>query len=498
MSGKLSGRLTHRVLRGLTSRHCGSSRPVTHNTLGRVEDDLDTIRCALVSIGRCPIASAEVLQVASRIQGLTVVNCASPHRGGSGFLAFIVVIETSASAHAVEVIEQLRKQAPAAPVLAVTDGADAGVLEALLAAGVTDFVSSPIDPVHLVARVRRALGLVPCTRPPSTQDSGKPSIRGLIYTSKALERTATRLHTMARCDANVLVVGETGTGKEVCAQAVHYLSARASNPWVPVNCGAIPGDLVETELFGHVKGAYTTALAARSGLVREAECGTLFLDDVDCLSLSAQAKLLRFLQEGEYRPVGSNQVLHADVRVIAASNCNLQLLAQKGGFRLDLFFRLSVLRLDLPALRERPEDIPVLTLHFMRHFGREFHSPISSLTPQALRVLCAHSWPGNVRELKHVIERAMLMARGPVLGEADIEIDGAAPALSDKLDESFRSAKQRAVSSFERAYLERMLVAHSGNIAHAADASKKDRRAFFELMRKYDLKPQQFRGDMPR
>ena len=330
MSGKLSGRLTHRVLRGLTSRHCGSSRPVTHNTLGRVEDDLDTIRCALVSIGRCPIASAEVLQVASRIQGLTVVNCASPHRGGSGFLAFIVVIETSASAHAVEVIEQLRKQAPAAPVLAVTDGADAGVLEALLAAGVTDFVSSPIDPVHLVARVRRALGLVPCTRPPSTQDSGKPSIRGLIYTSKALERTATRLHTMARCDANVLVVGETGTGKEVCAQAVHYLSARASNPWVPVNCGAIPGDLVETELFGHVKGAYTTALAARSGLVREAECGTLFLDDVDCLSLSAQAKLLRFLQEGEYQPVGSNQVLHADVRVIAASNCNLQLLAQKG------------------------------------------------------------------------------------------------------------------------------------------------------------------------
>jgi two-component system, NtrC family, response regulator GlrR len=459
---------------------------------------VDNIRCALISIGLCPIASTKVLEVASQISGLTVFDSTSESCEGLNFSAFIVVISAVALTQSVDAIERLRRQAPTAPVLAVTEGANAEILEALLSAGVTDFISMPIDTIQLVARLRRALGLTPQARPPAPQSDAKPSIRGLIYTSQALARTATRLHTMARCDANVLVVGETGTGKEVCAQAVHYLSARASNPWVPVNCGAIPGDLVETELFGHVKGAYTTALAARNGLVREAERGTLFLDDVDCLSLSAQSKLLRFLQEGEYRPVGSNQLLHANVRVIAASNCDLQLLAQKGAFRLDLYFRLSVLRLHLPALRERPEDIPVLALHFIRHFGREFHSTISGLTPHALKALCAHSWPGNVRELKHVMERAMLMSRGPILGEADIEIDGVNRAQPSEVDESFRSAKQRAVSSFERAYLERMLVAHSGNIAHAADASKKDRRSFFELMRKYDLKPLNFRSEIPR
>lgn len=459
---------------------------------------METIRCALVSIGPCPIASAEVFEIASQISGLILVNGDAGISDELDFSAFIVVSQAAASVQVVEEINRIRQRAPCAPVIAVTEGADTEVLEALLSAGVTDFVSAPIDAVDLAARLRRALGFSQRIGPPSASGGGRPSIRGLIYASQAMASTAARLHIAARADANVLVLGETGTGKEVCAQAVHYLSARSSNPWVPVNCGAIPGELVETELFGHVKGAYTTALAARKGLIREAECGTLFLDDVDCLSLSAQSKLLRFLQEREYRPVGSNQVLHADVRVIAASNCDLQLLAQRGAFRLDLYFRLNVLRLKLPALRERPEDIPVLALHFMRQFAREFHKPISGMAPQALRALCTHTWPGNVRELKHVMERAMLMASGPVLSEVDIEIDGVASAPTVELDESFRSAKQRAVSSFERAYLERMLVAHDGNIARAAEASKKDRRAFFELMRKHDLEPHKFRGATPR
>ena len=196
-----------------------------------------------------------------------------------------------------------------------------------------------------------------CT--PNMRNAAHPRIRGLVYTSTAMAQVASRLSTIAGCDANLLILGATGTGKEVCALAAHYLSGRASKLWIAVNCGAIPGDLVENELFGHVKGAYTTALTARSGLVREAEGGTLFLDDVDCLPLPAQAKLLRFLQEREYRPVGSNTIQHADVRVIAASNCDLHALSLRGAFRQDLYFRLNVLRLKLPALCERREDIAV-------------------------------------------------------------------------------------------------------------------------------------------
>lgn len=426
---------------------------------------------------------------------LTMVEVHAEGRDRYDVSAFIVVVPPSDLARAVDKIRQLQQRTPAAAVIAVAEDASASALDALMTVGVADFVSSPIDAAQLAARLRRALGMTPrrSAAVAAAADGGKPGIRGLVYTSDVLARTAARLHAMARCDANVLVSGETGTGKEVCAQAIHYLSARASNAFVAVNCGAIPGDLVETELFGHVKGAYTTALAARSGLVREAESGTLFLDDIDCLSLGAQAKLLRFLQEGEYRPVGSNQVLRANVRVIAASNCNLLALAQRGSFRLDLYFRLNVLRLNLPALRERPEDVPVLALCFISQFARDFRSPIRSLTPRALQALCAHDWPGNVRELKHVIERAMLMANGPVLDESDIEIDGVALTTAGASDESFRSAKQRAVSTFERAYLERTLAVHGGNIARAAVASQKDRRAFFELMRKYDLKAQHFR-----
>jgi two-component system response regulator GlrR len=457
---------------------------------------MKTIRCAVISIDSTSPDSAEVVRIASQISGLTVI--CNPLNGDEvNFAAFIILSSVVALAKTVARIKLLRSRFPAAPILAVADATDPGTLDALMDMGVTDFVSSPVDAAQLVARLRRMIGFAPCVKPAGDSSIAKPDIRGFVYTSEALAKTATRLQTIAGCDANVLILGETGTGKEVCAQAVHYLSDRSSNPWVPVNCGAIPGDLVEAELFGHVKGAYTTALAARNGLVREAECGTLFLDDVDCLPLAAQSKLLRFLQECEYRPVGSNQLQHANVRVIAASNCDLQLLAQKGLFRSDLYFRLNVLRLTLPALRERPVDIPVLALHFMQQFAREFRKPMSGLSPQALALLCAHHWPGNVRELKHVLERAVIMANGPVLVEADIEIDGVAPATSIDSDDSFRSAKLRAVSSFERAYLERMLSAHGGNIQRAADASKKDRRAFFELMRKYDIQSHRFRGAMP-
>jgi two-component system, NtrC family, response regulator GlrR len=290
----------------------------------------------------------------------------------------------------------------------------------------------------------------------------------------------------------VLILGETGTGKEVCAQAIHYLSARASKPWIAVNCGAIPLELIESELFGHVRGAYTTAHNTRDGLVTEAEGGTLFLDDIDCLPLSAQSKLLRFLQEHEYRTVGANAVRHADVRVIAASNRNLAVMAAHNEFRQDLYFRLNILTLTLPPLRERREDIPALSMHFLAQFSRAHARPVPTLSPQAVRRLLAYDWPGNVRELQHVLQRALLLSEGPSLCVADVELPGEPEAAAP--GESFRAAKDRVVKKFERAYIEQLLLTFEGNVTHAAHEAKKDRRAFFALIRKHRIELTRFRS----
>ena len=322
-----------------------------------------------------------------------------------------------------------------------------------------------------------------------------PRMHEFIGSSPLLLREVAKLRTIAGCDAGVLILGETGTGKELFAQSVHYLSARRGNPWVAVNCAAIPVDLVEDELFGHVKGAYTTAHNARSGLVREAERGTLFLDDVDCLALPAQAKLLRFLQEREYRAVGSNTTRHADVRIIAASNRSLADLAAQGAFRCDLYFRLNVLNLSLPALRERPGDIAALAVHFIRQFAERYGRQVDAIAPAALHKLESHIWPGNVRELQHVVERAVVLAPGPALTADDIDLPGVTgtPAQA-ATDESFGAAKARVVQQFERDYLEQLLCANCGNVTHAARAAKKNRRAFFALMRKHGISSERFRA----
>jgi two-component system, NtrC family, response regulator GlrR len=373
-------------------------------------------------------------------------------------------------------------------ILSAGCGLDGDQQAALLAAGVVDFITLPCDAGELKARVLRASGALAHA---AATASSRSRIQNIIGTSPPFQRCMAQLEMIAGCEASVLIHGETGTGKEVCAQAIHYGSARASHPWVAVNCGAIARDLLESELFGHVRGAFTTAHAARAGLVREAESGTLFLDDIDCLPLDAQSKLLRFLQEREYRQVGSNTVLHANVRVIAASNQGLRELAAQGRFRQDLYFRLNVLNLKLPPLRERSADIVPLALHFLRQFAREFGRATHALTPEAMHKLLLYSWPGNVRELKHVIERAVLLSREPILRGEDIELEdemeqGANP-------QSFRAAKAKVVQDFERTYIEQLLVVSGGNITSAASAAKKNRRAFWELIRKYEIEPERFR-----
>lgn len=384
--------------------------------------------------------------------------------------------------------------------VAVVDGLDDSGLRRLIDLGVNDFVCESRLDDELQVRCAGVWASVSRTKlgaPTVQRDAAPPSaLRKLIGQSPAFLRQIERIPLLARYEAGVLISGDTGTGKEVCAQAIHYASPRAGKPWVAINCGAIPTELVESELFGHVKGAYTHAHAARSGLVREAEGGTLFLDEIDALPYGAQAALLRFLQEKEFRPVGANLVLRADVRVIAASNRQLGELAARGKFRQDLFFRLNVLTLHLPALRERREDIPLLASFFLRAAASQWGCALPALSQSAVQKLLVHDWPGNVRELKNVVERSVLMAGGRTLEAADIDIDGSELAPDERAlgaAFSFRAAKAQVVENFERNCIQQLLASNGGNVTQAARAAKKNRRAFFELMRKYRIEPATYR-----
>lgn len=358
---------------------------------------------------------------------------------------------------------------------------------------VVDFVVHPASLPEVILRVRRALGA--CVRQASVARPApvtRWAARGIIGSNRAYLAELGKLEKIAACDATVLIRGETGTGKEVFAQAIHYASARAGNALVAINCGAIPAELVEDELFGHVKGAYTTALGARDGLVREAEGGTLFLDDIDCLPLPAQAKLLRFLQEREYRPVGSNTVHRANVRVIAASNRDLQAWCGAGRFREDLFFRINVLSLRIPSLRDRRDDIAALAQHFIAHVGKGKAQPVTELSPAALQKLVMYDWPGNVRELKSVIERSVLLARGRRLEAHEIELSE--HCVPSAAVESFHAMKAQVIENFERSYIERLLISTRGNVSAAANLAQKNRRAFFELIRKHGIAADSYRA----
>jgi transcriptional regulator with PAS, ATPase and Fis domain len=292
---------------------------------------------------------------------------------------------------------------------------------------------------------------------------------------------------VAKCDASVLVYGHTGTGKEVCVRAIHYLSPHASKPFVAVNCGAIPPDLAENELFGHKYGAFTGASKEKPGLIQEAEGGFLFLDEVDSLSQAAQVKLLRFLQEKTYRPLGSTKERKANVRVVAAMNIHPAESVKLGRLRKDLFYRLNVISIELPPLSARLDDIPLLANHFLNKHATGYGKRVS-LSPKALRTLKSYGWPGNVRELEHVIERAVIFANDEVIDELpEFQADNGTEPLS------FKEAKQQVVEEFEKRYISELLAVHNGNISRAALAAQKHRRAFLHLIQKYRIESRKFR-----
>jgi DNA-binding NtrC family response regulator len=321
------------------------------------------------------------------------------------------------------------------------------------------------------------------------------ALRRLIGNAPSFLRAIGSVPALARGDAAVVINGETGTGKELVARALHYAGTRAAYPFVAVNCGSLTDTLLEDELFGHERGAFTDARTARAGVLLQAERGTLFLDEVDSLTPRAQVALLRVLQDKTFRALGSSKERCADVRFIAATNTPLRPLMRSGAFRSDLFYRLCVLSVDLPPLRERREDILLLARHFLsKHSPQDGHA--HELEPSAQRALIAHDWPGNVRELENVIIRAVTLTSGDRITLDDLGLEpGAAAAPELPLADtstSFQQAKRAVVDAFELDYLTRLLLAHGGNVSSAARAARKERRDLRRLLRKHRLDPQRF------
>jgi transcriptional regulator with GAF, ATPase, and Fis domain len=328
----------------------------------------------------------------------------------------------------------------------------------------------------------------------------------VVHVSPGMNEVVAMGRQVASVDSSLLILGETGVGKERLARAIHYESPRASGPFVPVNCGAIPEGLLESELFGHEQGAFTGALRARRGHFEVAHGGTLFLDEIGELPFPLQVKLLRVLEDHQIQRLGSERPERVDVRIIAATNRNLEEEVEKQRFRADLFYRLAVVTLPLPPLRDRPEDIPELVVRYLSHFRRAMGRTVTGVDPDAMQALLRHRWPGNVRELINVLERAVLLARGDTVTRADLPRsislgsssgkgeEGGLPLPGALLSLPLREARKDAVAAFERAYVTGLLQATRGRVGDAARRAGVSERSLFSLMQRTGVRKEPFRG----
>jgi two-component system response regulator GlrR len=331
----------------------------------------------------------------------------------------------------------------------------------------------------------------------------KSGLNRILGCNEVIARLRQQIENISSCDVSVLITGESGTGKELAARAIHYLSGRSHQPFVPVNCGAIPDNLFENELFGHCKGAFTDASFHQDGLVKEAESGTLFLDEVGVIPTHLQVKLLRLLQDKEYKLLGDSTTRVADIRIIAATNEDLPGLVKKGTFREDFYYRLNIVSLHIPPLRKRKEDIPVLADYFIKKYSHEYNKGVKSVSPEAVELLMTNHWPGNVRELENKIQQAVVMSRDGTILPRDFLFSQESSEPEPKsltsnssiYKETFSRAKKMIIHSFEREYLTRLLAQFNGDMVQAAARAGKSRTALWNLMAKYQLHPSQFFGD---
>lgn len=383
-----------------------------------------------------------------------------------------------------ELVKRLREIDSDVLILVITAFGSVESAVETMRAGAFNYLTKPFHTQEILLTVSRALethGLKQEVRRLKKEVSGRHDFGNIIGRSPAMQRVLELIAQIVDAPANVLITGESGTGKDVIAKAIHYNSNLRNGPFVAVNCAAIPETLLESELFGYVRGAFTDAKRDRRGLFQEAGSGTLFLDEIVEIPLSLQAKLLRAIQEKEVRPVGANKTETVDVRILAATNRSVEDAVHEGKFRQDLFYRLNVIRIELPPLRERREDIPVLAEHFLRKFGALLNRPSRTIDPLVMEVLISYPWPGNVRELEHTLERAILLSRTSTITRDDLPGQILA---SSRHEVSLAEALSRryTLRELEWAYIQRVLEATRGNKTEAAAILGVDRTTLYRKM----------------
>ncbi|HMW55578.1 MAG TPA: sigma 54-interacting transcriptional regulator [Accumulibacter sp.] len=440
-----------------------------------IDDDADLLR---------------LLSMRLHVQGLRVSTAASAEEG----LARIAVEPPQLvisdirlpGKNGLALFDEIRSTRPTLPVILLTAHGTIPDAVQAMSRGVFGYLTKPFDSKHLLEKIAQALQL---SAAGAEHETGKDEAwrEGIVFRSSRMGELIEEARVVAASDASVLIRGESGTGKEILARAIHRASARAKAPFVAINCGAIPEQLLESELFGHVRGAFTGASATHLGLFQSADGGTLFLDEIGDMPLALQVKLLRVLQERAVRPVGATRAEPVDVRVLSATHRNLEVAMAEGQFREDLYYRLDVVTMTLPRLDERREDIPLLATCFVQQLARKYDKPIAGIAPEALEALASAAWPGNVRQLYNVVEQSCALATTPLISLALIQRALRVPAMEAL---SYAEAKQR----FERNYLVQLLKLTDGNVADAARIADRNRTEFYRLLQKHELTPAMFRG----
>src|SRR3954469_18582339 len=441
-----------------------------------VDDDPDLLRLMQI---RLSAAGYAVTKAESAERALAQLAVARPR---------VVVTDLRMSGmDDMALFQSIQAQNPALPVIILTAHGTIPDAVSAVKSGLFGYLTKPFEAKALLTEIERALSL---GRTPvdSTADAGDESWRKeLITRNPVMEELLSKARLVADSDASVFIYGESGTGKELMARAIHNASRRRDQPFVAINCGAIPEQLLESELFGHVKGSFTGAVRDHKGLFLTANKGTLFLDEIGDMPVPLQVKLLRVLQERMVRPVGSAQSFDVDVRVISATHRNIEAEMVAGNFREDLYYRLNVVALHLPSLSERREDIPLLANHFLTHIAEKYSRSIAGFAPEAIEALVAAPWPGNVRQLYNVVEQAVALATTPLIPATLVQT-----AIQHQQSEfaSFEDARRK----FEREYLAQILRITEGNVTQAARLAKRNRTEFYKLLQRHQLDPKLFKA----